>query len=180
MNKENLLIEFIWPIKNTQIFIKNIILVLVGTIVISISAKIQIPFWPVPMTMQTYAVLVIAMIYGTKLAFLTLLAYLIEGAIGIPVFAKGGGIMYLTGPTAGYLYGMLIAAGLVGFYSERGFAKSSIANPRFSKLLNMSCNEQLTKKCCCLSLNLLPSSVPSLGYSTLERVSDPTFSSTAP
>ena len=53
MNKENLLIEFIWPIKNTQIFIKNIILVLVGTIVISISAKIQIPFWPVPMTMQT-------------------------------------------------------------------------------------------------------------------------------
>ena len=126
MNKENLLIEFIWPIKNTQIFIKNIILVLVGTIVISISAKIQIPFWPVPMTMQTYAVLVIAMIYGTKLACLTLLAYLIEGAIGIPVFAKGGGIMYITGPTAGYLYGMLIAAGLVGFYSERGFAKSSI------------------------------------------------------
>ena len=57
---------------------------------------------------------------------LTLLTYLIEGALGIPVFAKGGGLIYLTGPTAGYLYGMLIASGVIGYYSERGLVKSPI------------------------------------------------------
>ena len=124
MNKENLLIDSIWPLKNINVILKNIILLLLGTIILTISAKIQIPFWPVPMTMQTYVVLVIGMIYGFKLGFLTLLAYLIEGALGIPVFAKGGGLIYLTGPTAGYLYGMLIASGVIGYYSERGLVKS--------------------------------------------------------
>ena len=126
MNKENLLIDHIWPLKKTSLLLKNIILVISGTIILTISAKIQIPFWPVPMTMQTYVVLVIAMIYGFKLSVITLFAYLFEGAIGIPVFAKGGGILYLIGPTAGYLYGMLIAAGVIGFYSERGFVRSSV------------------------------------------------------
>ena len=126
MNKENLLIDSIWPLKNINVILKNIILILLGTIILTISAKIQIPFWPVPMTMQTYVVLVIGMIYGFKLGFLTLLTYLIEGALGIPVFAKGGGLIYLTGPTAGYLYGMLIASGVIGYYSERGLVKSSI------------------------------------------------------
>ena len=126
MNKENLLIDSIWPLKNINVILKNIILLLLGTIILTISAKIQIPFWPVPMTMQTYVVLVIGMIYGFKLGFLTLLAYLIEGALGIPVFAKGGGLIYLTGPTAGYLYGMLIASGVIGYYSERGLVKSPI------------------------------------------------------
>ncbi len=126
MNKENLLINSIWPLKNIDTILKNIILILFGTIILTISAKIQIPFWPVPMTMQTYVVLVIGMIYGFKLGFLTLLTYLIEGALGIPVFAKGGGLIYLTGPTAGYLYGMLIASGVIGYYSERGLVKSSI------------------------------------------------------
>ena len=126
MNKENLLIDSIWPLKNINVILKNIILILLGTIILTISAKIQIPFWPVPMTMQTYVVLVIGMIYGFKLGFLTLLAYLIEGALGIPVFAKGGGLIYLTGPTAGYLYGMLIASGVIGYYSERGLVKSPI------------------------------------------------------
>tara|TARA_Y100001960_G_C14721557_1_gene852671 strand:- start:1316 stop:1891 length:576 start_codon:yes stop_codon:yes gene_type:complete len=126
MNKENLLINSIWPLKNIDAILKNIILILLGTIILTISAKIQIPFWPVPMTMQTYVVLVIGMIYGFKLGFLTLLTYLIEGALGIPVFAKGGGLIYLTGPTAGYLYGMLIASGVIGYYSERGLVKSSI------------------------------------------------------
>ena len=93
MNKENLLIDSIWPLKNINVILKNIILILLGTIILTISAKIQIPFWPVPMTMQTYVVLVIGMIYGFKLGFLTLLAYLIEGALGIPVFAKGGGLI---------------------------------------------------------------------------------------
>ena len=58
------------------------------------------------------------------LAFSTLIVYLIEGALGLPVFAKGGGLLYLIGPTAGYLYGMTVAAGVMGFFAERGYAKT--------------------------------------------------------
>ena len=90
------------------------------------SSKIQVPFWPVPMTMQTFIVMIIGMLYGWKLASLTLIAYLVEGSIGLPVFAKGGGLLYLAGPTAGYLYGMVIAAGVIGFLGERGYTKSYI------------------------------------------------------
>ena len=66
------------------------------------------------------------MTYGWKLAFSTLVVYLAEGALGLPVFAKGGGLLYLIGPTAGYLYGMVIAAGVIGFLAERGYNNSYI------------------------------------------------------
>jgi len=105
---------------------KNIALVLFGTLLLTISSKVQVPFWPVPMTMQTFIVFIIGMAYGWRLAFFTLVAYLIEGALGLPVFAKGGGLLYLMGPTAGYLYGMTIAAGVIGFFAERGYNKSYI------------------------------------------------------
>ena len=105
---------------------KNIALVLFGTLILAFSSKIQVPFWPVPMTMQTFVVFIIGMSYGWRLAFSTLIAYLVEGAIGLPVFAKGGGLLYLIGPTAGYLYGMAIAAGVIGFFAERGYARSYI------------------------------------------------------
>ncbi len=105
---------------------KNIALVLFGTLLLTISSKIQVPFWPVPMTMQTFIVFIIGMSYGWKLALSTLIAYLLEGASGLPVFAKGGGLLYLIGPTAGYLYGMAIAAGVIGFLAERGYNDSYI------------------------------------------------------
>jgi len=105
---------------------KNIALVLFGTLLLTISSKVQVPFWPVPMTMQTFIVFIIGMAYGWRLAFFTLVAYLIEGALGLPVFAKGGGLLYLIGPTAGYLYGMAIAAGVIGFLAERGYNDSYI------------------------------------------------------
>ena len=73
---------------------KNIALVLFGTLLLTISSKVQVPFWPVPMTMQTFIVFIIGMAYGWRLAFFTLVAYLIEGALGLPVFAKGGGLLY--------------------------------------------------------------------------------------
>ena len=103
---------------------KNIALVLFGTLLLTISSKVQVPFWPVPMTMQTFIVFIIGMAYGWRLAFFTLVAYLIEGALGLPVFAKGGGLLYLMGPTAGYLYGMAIAAAVIGFFAEFGYNKS--------------------------------------------------------
>ena len=105
---------------------KNIALILFGTLLLAVSSKIQVPFWPVPMTMQTFIVFIIGMSYGWKLAFSTLIAYLVEGALGLSVFAKGGGLLYLMGPTAGYLYGMTIAAGVIGFFAERGYNKSYI------------------------------------------------------
>ena len=120
------LINVLIPTYGINTHYKNIALVLFGTLVLAVSSKIQVPFWPVPMTMQTFVVFIIGMSYGWRLAFATLITYLIEGALGLPVFAKGGGLLYLMGPTAGYLYGMTVAAGVMGFFAERGYAKSYI------------------------------------------------------
>jgi biotin transport system substrate-specific component len=93
-------------------------LVLALTVVLAISARIQVPFWPVPMTLQTLAVLTIAGLLGPWVATGAMLAYLAEGAAGLPVFAgtpeRGLGLAYLAGPTGGYLLGMLVAAAVVG------------------------------------------------------------------
>lgn len=120
------LINTLLPLKGINTFAKNIFLVLFGTILLAVSSKIQVPFWPVPMTMQTFVVLIIAMAYGWKLSLFTLIIYLVEGAIGLPVFAKGGGLLYLIGPTAGYLYGMAIAAAVIGYFADLGYGKSII------------------------------------------------------
>ena len=122
-NNTTLINSILSPYK-INIYLKNILLVFFGTVLLAASSKVQVPFWPVPMTMQTFAVFIIGMTYGSKLAFFTLLLYLFEGAIGLPVFAKGGGLLYLTGPTAGYLYGMVIAAGLVGYFADKNFNES--------------------------------------------------------
>ena len=126
MDNNASLINTLLPLKGINTYTKNILLILFGTILLAVSSKIQVPFWPVPMTMQTFVVLIIAMTYGWKLSLLTLIAYLIEGAIGLPVFAKGGGLTYLIGPTAGYLYGMAIAAAVVGYFADLGYGKSII------------------------------------------------------
>ena len=124
MKNNTTLINSILSTYNINTYLKNIALVLFGTLLLALSSKVQVPFWPVPMTMQTFIVFIIGMAYGWRLAFFTLVAYLIEGALGLPVFAKGGGLLYLTGPTAGYLYGMTIAAGVIGFFAEFGYNES--------------------------------------------------------
>jgi biotin transport system substrate-specific component len=99
-----------------------------GSALLAISAKIQVPFYPVPVTMQTLVVLVLGMTLGSRLAFATLALYLAEGLAGLPVFAgtpeKGIGLAYMMGPTGGYLFGYLIAATLTGWLAERGFDRS--------------------------------------------------------
>jgi len=124
MKNNTTLINSLLSTYNVNIYIKNISLVLFGTLLLALSSKVQVPFWPVPMTMQTFIVFIIGMAYGWRLAFFTLVAYLFEGALGLPVFAKGGGLLYLTGPTAGYLYGMTIAAGVIGAFAELGYNNS--------------------------------------------------------
>lgn len=98
-------------------------LIVVAVALLTLSAKIQIPWWPVPFTMQTYVVLVIGMGYGARLGALAVAAYLALGAVGLPVFAgtpeRGIGIPYMLGPTGGYLVGFLAAASACGWLAER-------------------------------------------------------------
>ena len=133
MKNDTNLINSILSTYKINVYLKNIGLILLGSLLLALSSKVQVPFWPVPMTMQTFIVFIIGMTYGWKLAFSTLVVYLLEGALGLPVFAKGGGLLYLTGPTAGYLYGMTIAAGVIGLFAELGYN-----NSYFKSLISLS------------------------------------------
>ncbi|MBT5799784.1 biotin transporter BioY [Alphaproteobacteria bacterium] len=104
--------------------IPYLLLAVIGCILLTISAKIQIPFYPVPMTMQTLVVLLIGMSYGPNLAVFTLSLYLFQGALGIPVFASGAGVAYLVGPTGGFLAGFVISAYVLGCLASRGWGKT--------------------------------------------------------
>jgi biotin transport system substrate-specific component len=97
------------------------------SLLLALSAKAQVPFWPVPMTLQNLAIMMIGMAYGSRLAAATVLLYLAEGLAGLPVFAgAGAGFAYMTGPTAGYLVGFVMAAGLIGWLAERGWDRSPV------------------------------------------------------
>ena len=109
--------EFVKNLKSTVI-IKYIFFALIGSIILAISSKIKIPFYPVPMTMQTLVVLIIGIGFGWRLGVATVLLYLFEGLIGLPVFSgtpeKGVGLIYFTGPTMGYLLGFIATAYISG------------------------------------------------------------------
>ena len=102
----------------------KIALVIGGSVLLALSAHIKVPFYPVPVTMQTMLVLLIGMAYGSRLGFATILAYLAQGAVGLPVFAGGAGLAYMAGPTGGYLFGFAVSAFLVGMMAEKGWSKS--------------------------------------------------------
>ncbi|EHI49187.1 hypothetical protein HIMB100_00007560 [SAR116 cluster alpha proteobacterium HIMB100] len=104
----------------------QLLAVIAGIAVLAVSAHIKIPFYPVPVTMQTLAVLAIGMTYGTRLGGATVLGYLGAGAAGAPVFAGGAGIAYMMGPTGGYLLGFFVAAIVLGALAERGWTRSMI------------------------------------------------------
>ena len=112
--------EIVKNIKESKL-IKNIFIALIGTIVLAISSKIKIPFYPVPMTMQTLVVLMIGIGFGWKLGMATISLYLFEGIIGLPVFSgtpeKGIGLIYFTGTTMGYLIGFLVAVYFAGKFN---------------------------------------------------------------
>ena len=105
MHENRILIHKLKNFENINSNFLIITLMLFGSILLAISAKVQVPFWPVPMTMQTFVIFLIGMTYSVRLSFATVAFYLFQGAIGLPVFAAGGGVAYLVGPTAGYLYG---------------------------------------------------------------------------
>jgi len=102
--------------------------VVVGSLVLAASSWVEAPMWPVPITLQTYAVCIIGALFGARLGAACVGAYLIEGALGLPVFAGGaGGFAHLLGPTGGYLVGFLFAAAAAGALVERGWGKTFVA-----------------------------------------------------
>ena len=122
---DNSILARLWPRSPGNALMRGIVLVLAGTALLALSARVQVPFWPVKMSMQSFAVLVLAVAYGGQLACATVLAYLAEGALGLPVFVDGGGLGYFAGPTTGYLAGFVVAGFLVGALAERGALRST-------------------------------------------------------
>ena len=120
--------EFVKSTKQIKL-VKYIFLALIGSIFLAISSKIKIPFYPVPMTMQTLVVLFIGICFGWKLGVATISLYVLEGIIGLPVFSgtpeKGIGIIYFTGPTMGYLIGFILAGFVAGkFIYDNNYIKT--------------------------------------------------------
>ena len=121
------LLSATWPTAQKSA-VRIVTLVIAGAALLTLSAKMNIPFYPVPMTMQTFAVLVIGMAFGPVLAIGTVGLYLMLGALGLPVFSgtpeRGLGWAYMAGPTGGYLLGFIVASGIVGVLAQRGYDRS--------------------------------------------------------
>jgi biotin transport system substrate-specific component len=115
--------DLLWPARGAARPLRVLLLALLGSVLLTVSAKIEVPFYPVPMTMQTLVVLLLGMAYGARLGVATVLLYLAEGAVGLPVFAgtpeRGIGIAYMMGPTGGYLAGFVLSAAITGWLTER-------------------------------------------------------------
>jgi len=110
--------------------LRAVLLVIVGSALLIVSAKIKVPFYPVPMTLQTFAVMVIAAAYGSRLAVATVIVYLAEGLFGLPVFTNTppaiAGPAYFLGPTGGFLAGFVVAALIAGIAADRGHDRSPV------------------------------------------------------
>jgi biotin transport system substrate-specific component len=120
------IIDALWPSAESQNLIRNISIIVIGTILLTISAKIKIPIPPVPITLQTLVVLVFASAVGWRFAVSSFLFYLFLAFIGLPVFATPpyGGPAYFIGPAVGYLIGMLLASYIVGYLAEKNYDKN--------------------------------------------------------
>jgi biotin transport system substrate-specific component len=118
------LLGHLWP-ASTLNWTRAVLLAVLGSAVVAVAAHVSVPMLPVPMTLQTLAVLAIGAAFGSRLGAATLALYAAEGAAGLPVFSPtADGYPGLTGPTGGYIIGFILAAGLVGWFAERGWDRS--------------------------------------------------------
>ena len=118
------LVDVLLPRSRSWLF--DAVLVVAFSAFVALSARVAIPWWPVPMTLQPLAVLFTGAVLGSRRGALALLLYLAEGAVGLPVFAGGAGVAYMLGPTGGYLVSYPVVAGLVGWLAERGWDRSLV------------------------------------------------------
>jgi biotin transport system substrate-specific component len=117
--------EAVLPAEGTRLWLKRAVLVALGVAALTVAAKIRVPFWPVPITMQTFVVLGVGAAYGLRLGMATVLAWLALGALGAAVFTgEGAGLAYMMGSTGGYLVGFVLAAGFLGLAARRGWDRS--------------------------------------------------------
>jgi biotin transport system substrate-specific component len=126
-----ILIDALLPAAGLPVWVRNGLLVAGGSLLLTLSAKINVPFYPVPMTMQTFAVILIGAAFGWRLGTATVLFYLAQGAMGLPVFAgtpeKGIGLAYMAGPTGGYLLGFAARAFVTGWLANAASTARSCA-----------------------------------------------------
>lgn len=124
----NAMISLALPENRTTRLVAQGLLAIAGTLILTISAKTNVPLGPVYLSLQTLAVLLIGAAFGMRLAVATVLLYLAQGAMGLPVFQgtpeKGIGLAYMVGPTAGYLVGFVAMAGIVGWAADRGWSRN--------------------------------------------------------
>ncbi len=117
----------VWPAASSNRLLRAALLAILGSALVAVCAQVNVPMVPVPMTLQTLAVLAIGGAYGSRLGATTLALYALEGVVGLPVFAQfKAGPAILMGPTGGYIVGFIAAAGLVGFLAERGFDRNVV------------------------------------------------------
>jgi biotin transport system substrate-specific component len=123
----NTLLGIFQPKGDAAKLASNLATVVLGTLFITICAKINVPVWPVAVTLQGFAVATLAAAFGARIGVATVALYLLEGALGLPVFALGGGLAYLAGPSAGFLFGFLPMAAIIGFAADRGASNKPLA-----------------------------------------------------
>lgn len=116
----NTILGVLEPKSQATRLVSNVFTVLLGTVLITLAAKINVPTWPVPVTLQSFAIAALAAAFGWRIGVATVVAYLLEGAAGLPVFATGGGIAYLMGPTGGFLLGFIPMAFIIGRAADLG------------------------------------------------------------
>jgi biotin transport system substrate-specific component len=116
----NTILGVLEPKSQTARLASTVMTVLLGTVLLTLAAKINVPTWPVPVTLQSFAVAALAAAFGWRIGVATVVAYLLEGAAGLPVFATGGGLAYLVGPTGGFLVGFIPMAYVIGLAADRG------------------------------------------------------------
>lgn len=124
----NVLANAFGPREGTALRVKQVVLVVLGIVALAIAAKIKVPMWPVPITMGTFAVLTIGTAYGARLGLVTMMGYLLIGALGFDVFAGSSaekfGLTYMMGGTGGYLVGYVLAVLALGALAARGWDRS--------------------------------------------------------
>ncbi len=133
MNRETTLSQ---AVLGSQSIAHKALLVLAGSAFIAVAAQISVPMLPVPMTLQTLAILMVGFAYGSRLGAATLVAYLLEGAMGLPVFANAMNGLAFAGPTAGFLVGFVAMAWAAGFAAERGLAKGVVGTALSALLIS--------------------------------------------